>query len=80
MHEFSGSTLPFPETKEHRAQTGDPRRSIAERYADSRAYVRAIEDAAKALVAARLMIEEDVSRCVAAAANWHAPRHEVDLP
>ena len=80
MHEFSGSTLPLPETPEHRAQTGDPRRAITERYADSQAYMRAIEAAARDLVAARLMLEEDVARCVAAAADWHAPRHRVDLP
>jgi hypothetical protein len=79
MHEFTGSTLPFPDSPENRAQTGDPRRSIAERYADAAAYVRAIEAAARDLVAARLMLEEDVARCVAAAANWHAPRHQVDL-
>lgn len=80
MHEFTGSTLPLPETPEHRAQTGDPRRSVAERYAGAADYVRAIEAAARALVADRLMLEEDVERCVAAAANWHAPRHQVDLP
>lgn len=80
MHEFTGSTLPFPETPEHRAQTGDPRKSIAERYADARAYVDAIAAAARALVDARLMLAEDVPRCIAAAADWHAPRHRVDLP
>jgi len=25
------------------------------------------------------MLEEDVPRCVAAAANWHAPRHDVTI-
>jgi hypothetical protein len=80
MHEFTGSTLPFPDSPEQRVQTGDPRPAIAERYADRHAYVRAIEAAARALVAARLMLEEDVPRCVAAAADWHAPRHAVDLP
>jgi hypothetical protein len=25
------------------------------------------------------MIEEDVERCITAAANWHAPRHDVGL-
>jgi hypothetical protein len=79
MHEFTGSTLPFPETPEHRAQLGDPRPSVRERYADAGAYARAIEAAARALVAQRLMLEEDVARCVAAAANWHAPRHDVTI-
>ena len=31
------------------------------------------------LVTERLMIEEDVARCIAAAANWHAPRHAVTV-
>jgi hypothetical protein len=78
MHEFSGSTIPFPEAPEERLQTGDPRRSIRERYGDNKAYVAAIRAAALRLVAERLMLEEDVERCVAAAAKWHAPRHDVD--
>ena len=79
MHEFTGSTLPFPETTEVAAQTRDPRRPIQERYANAAAYVAAIEAAARQLVAERLMLEEDLPRCVAAAAHWHAPRHRVNL-
>ena len=77
MHEFTGSTIPFAETEAERSQVGDPRSSIAERYGSREAYVAAIRRAAEALVAERLMIEEDVERCAAAAANWHAPRHKV---
>jgi hypothetical protein len=79
MHEFTGSTIPFAETASERSQTRDPRKSIAERYPDAAAYQRAIGEAARILVAERLMLEEDVERCIAAAANWHAPRHEVGL-
>ncbi len=79
MHEFTGSTIPLPETSEDRAQTGDPRRAVTERYADAAAYVAAIAAAAHELVAARLMLEEDVERCIAAAARWGAPRHELAL-
>ena len=79
MHEFTGSTIPLPETAEVAAQTRDPRRSIQERYGDAQGYVAAIEAAAQRLVAERLMLEEDVARCVTAAAHWHAPRHGVDL-
>ncbi|MBL8699475.1 MAG: hypothetical protein JNK67_13950 [Alphaproteobacteria bacterium] len=79
MHEFTGSTIPLPETPEVAAQTRDPRRSIRERYGDAAGYVAAIEAAARRLVADRLMLEEDVPRCIAAAADWHAPRHQVDL-
>ena len=78
-HEFTGSTIPFAETREERAATGDPRPSIAERYADAGAYQKGIGEAARKLVAAGHMLEEDVERCIAAAANWHAPRHDVKL-
>jgi hypothetical protein len=79
MFEFSGSTLPFAETAEERKQTGDPRAAITERYPCKAAYQQAIGEAAKKLVAARLMVEEDVERCVAAAADWGRPRHEVGV-
>ncbi len=79
MHEFTGSTIPLPETAEVAAQTRDPRRSIRERYDNAAGYVAAIEVAARRLVAERLMLDEDIARCVAAAAHWHAPRHKVDL-
>ena len=79
LHEFTGSTIPFPESPEERAVTGDPRRSILERYPDRAAYQHAIGVAARRLISERLMLEEDVERCIAAAANWHAPRHDVGL-
>ncbi len=80
LHEYSGSTIPFPETPAEAAATGDPRASVQERYGDAAGYVRAIEAAARKLVAARLILEEDLPRITAAARNWHAPRHEVMLP
>ena len=79
MHEFTGSTIPLAATASERAQTRDPRKSVAERYANVAAYQKAIGEAAKSLVAARLMLDEDVERCIAAAANWHAPRHDVGV-
>jgi hypothetical protein len=79
MHEFTGSTIPFAETDAERRWSDDPRASIAERYGDVSGYVAAIRRAAEALVAARLMLEEDVERCIAAAADWNAPRHKVRL-
>jgi hypothetical protein len=48
-----------------------------ERYEDADDYIRAIEKAARSLVAERLMLEEDVQRCIAAAANWSRPLHDV---
>ena len=79
MHEFTGSTLPLPETEVERQQLDDPRVSIAERYGSRQGYVEAIRAAALALVQQRLMLAEDVERVVAAAENWGAPRHDVRL-
>ena len=79
MHLFDGSYIPFPDTPEERERTGDPRASIQERYTDAAGYARAIERAARELVEARLMIEEDVERCIAAASDWGRPLHDVSL-
>ena len=79
MHEFSGSYIPLPESPQERHMTGDPRPSILERYPDAAAYVAAIRSAALKLVEEGLMLEEDVDRAVAAAANWGRPRHDVRL-
>jgi hypothetical protein len=76
---FEGSYIPFPESRQERQITGDPRLSILERYADKAAYVAAITAAARELVAQGLMLEEDVTRCVEAAADWGRPRHDVSL-
>ncbi len=76
---FEGSYIPFPESPQEREATGDPRLSILERYPDKAAYVAAITTAARELVAQGLMLEEDVERCAAAAANWGRPRHDVSL-
>ena len=79
MHEFSGSYIPLPETPEERRMTGDPRRSIIERYPNAEAYVAAITAAARQLVEEGLMLEEDVERAAAAAADWGRPRHDIKL-
>ena len=80
QYRFEGSYIPFPETPEERAETRDPRKSVLERYPDKAAYVAAIVAAARELVAQRLMLEEDVERCAAAAADWGRPRHAISLP
>ena len=79
MFEFNGSTVPFPDTEAERAATGDPRESVESRYGDRDGYARAVEAAARALVAEGLMLEEDVARAVEAAFGWGAPRHRVSL-
>jgi len=79
MFEFDGSTIAFPDTQSEQMMTGDPRRSVQQRYGDRDGYVRAIESAARELVKQGFMLEEDVARCVQAAADWGAPRHDVLL-
>ncbi|MCP5150966.1 MAG: hypothetical protein H6983_25200 [Ectothiorhodospiraceae bacterium] len=79
MFEFQGSYLPFADTSEEQAATGDPRTSVLARYGDITGYTRAIETAARDLVQEGLMLDEDVARVVAAAADWGRPRHVVAL-
>ena len=79
MHEFTGSTIPLPETESIRAATGDPRPSIEQRYGDADAYVAAIVRAAERLVAEGLMLEEDIARVEQRARDWSRPLHDVRL-
>lgn len=79
MHLFTGSYIPLPESESERVASQDPRRSILERYATADAYVEAIRNAAEALVEEGLMLAEDVERCVAEAADWGRPRHDVRI-
>ena len=79
-HEFSGSYIPFPEDADVRQSTGDPRLSILERYGSTDGYTAAIERACRELVAEGFMLEEDVERSVARAADWSRPLHDVKLP
>jgi len=64
-----GSTLPFARTAEERAGAGDPRPSIAERYASRDDYLARVRAAAGALVGARHMLAEDVDAVVERAAK-----------
>ena len=79
MYLFTGATIPFAATASTRRMTGDPRASVEERYADADAYVQAIHIAARRLVEAGLLLEEDFERIKADAANWDSPRHTVRL-
>jgi hypothetical protein len=65
----AGMVLPFSRTRAERMARGDPRPSLAERYADHAAYVRAVTDAAERLLAQRLLLSEDVARYARAAAD-----------
>ena len=64
---LSGSWFPFARTKADRLASGDPRRSLQERYHDHDGYVRAVERAARDMVRERLLLQEDADRMIAAA-------------
>lgn len=65
---LQGAVLPFAATTAARLAAGDPRLSIAERYADDAAYVAAVRSAAERMVADRLLLPEDAARAVERAA------------
>jgi hypothetical protein len=62
-----GSFVPFAATHAARMASGDPRLSLEERYADHAAYVRAVREAADALVRDRLLLRADADDIVAQA-------------
>ena len=62
-----GSFVAFAATRAEREAAGDPRPSLAERYGDRAGYVAAVERAAAALVAERLLLPEDAKDFIAAA-------------
>lgn len=64
-----GSFLAFAATPAERAASGDPRPSLAERWPTQADYVAAVQAAADALVAQRLLLAEDAAGFVAAAAK-----------
>jgi hypothetical protein len=45
---LSGSFIPFATTKAERVASGDPRKSLEERYKSHAGYVKAVEKAARA--------------------------------
>src|SRR5262249_41362266 len=57
-----GSYMPFPRTAVERQATGDPRRSIEERYSSFDEYKKRCEAACAELVKNRYMLQEDAER------------------
>jgi hypothetical protein len=57
-----GSYIPFPRTAEECRRTGDPRKSIEERYASFDEYKKRCEAACAELVKQRYMLQEDADR------------------
>jgi hypothetical protein len=60
MLSYTGSWIPFPLTKEERMKSGDPRRSIEERYATKQVYLQKIDQAAHELLTAGFLLERDL--------------------
>jgi hypothetical protein len=56
---FEGSYFPFPKTAAERQKTGDPRKSIAERYSGKEEYLRRYTKAIDDLVKQRWILQED---------------------
>ncbi len=56
---FEASYLPFPKTAADRQKTGDPRKSIAERYSNREDYITQYTKATEDLVKQRWILEED---------------------
>ena len=69
----TGSYIPFERTLADRQATGDPRRSLQERYANHERYVIRVARAAERLVRERLLLQADADRIVAAAAESQVP-------
>jgi hypothetical protein len=74
----TGSFVPFARTRAEREASGDPRPSIAERYADHAAYVDAVRQACRKRVEQRLMLQEDADLFIARALQ-HNP-FDPDVP
>jgi hypothetical protein len=66
---LQGATIPFAATREERARTGDPRRSIAERYPDKATYLQQVRREVRSLVDAGYLLAEDLEPVVAQASR-----------
>ena len=68
---MQGSFIPLPRSKADRDASGDPRRSIDERYRNRDQYLAEITKAANDLVAKGYLLKNDVPRMVAqAGTRW----------
>ena len=62
--DLTGSTIPFAATKAERLASGDPRLSLAERYATHDGYVAAVARGANALVRDGFLLPDDAATVV----------------
>ena len=61
---MSGSFIPFAATTQERLATGDPRKSLEERYPNKDAYVAEVKKAAENLVKERYLLPEDAAMLI----------------
>jgi len=69
-----GQRIPFASTRADRERTGDPRRSLEERYPTHEQYVEQVTHAAQALVEQRFLLREDAERYIQDAKRGSVPR------
>jgi hypothetical protein len=69
LRDWVGTYVPFPRTEAERLRRGDPRPSIAALYGTRDQYLARAADAARALVGAGMLLEEDRHRVLARAAH-----------
>jgi hypothetical protein len=67
LSDMIGSFVPFARTKAERAQSGDPRPSLEERYADKDEYMKKVAAASADLARERFLLQQDIPRVVAEA-------------
>lgn len=61
---LTGSYLPFPRTRADRERTGDPRKSIEERYSSVDDYVQQFKEVCQTLLSGGYLLEEDSVRLI----------------
>jgi len=66
-----GAILPFPATQQGREASGDPRRSIEERYTSKEAYLEQVEQATQAVIQERYLLTEDLDSIITQAAQHY---------
>ncbi|MGE3577108.1 MAG: alpha/beta hydrolase domain-containing protein [Vicinamibacterales bacterium] len=71
---LAGSYFPFAATKQERLASGDPRRSLEERYGDRNGFVAAVTRATRDLVRERFLLPGDADRYIKAAGETEAFR------
>jgi hypothetical protein len=67
---YAGGTIPFAADETERRASGDPRPSIAARYASRHDYLARVRQAAERLVHERYLLAEDIEICLAQAGKF----------